>query len=95
MVCGVTTNTWFPEYADASNYAVGVYMAGIAYGKWESLKIAETFVFSFHPTSTIQSRYTIRLPSISAMCSQYGTKVGKVGSIHITYSYTKTETSWR
>jgi hypothetical protein len=37
------TNTWFSKYAHAANYAVGVYMAGAGYGKWESVKIAQTY----------------------------------------------------
>ncbi|MGH6857284.1 MAG: hypothetical protein ACRECP_06505, partial [Methylocella sp.] len=34
------TNIWFSEYADAANYAVGVFMAGAGYGKSESVAIA-------------------------------------------------------
>jgi hypothetical protein len=37
------TNTSFSKYAHAANYAVGVYMAGAGYGKWESVKIAQTY----------------------------------------------------
>jgi len=37
------TNTSFSKYAHAANYAVGVYMAGAGYGKWESVKITQTY----------------------------------------------------
>jgi hypothetical protein len=37
------TNTSFSKYAHAANYAVGVYMVGAGYGKWESVKIAQTY----------------------------------------------------
>ncbi|MGH6839211.1 MAG: hypothetical protein ACREDT_10525 [Methylocella sp.] len=39
------TNTYFEEYADAANYAVGVFMAGAGYGKWESVAIAQGWGF--------------------------------------------------
>jgi hypothetical protein len=39
------TNTFFYKYIDASNYAVGVYMAGTGYGKWLSVAIAQTWGF--------------------------------------------------
>jgi hypothetical protein len=39
------TNTRFAAYVDAANYAVGVYMAGAGYGKWESVTIAQTWGF--------------------------------------------------
>jgi hypothetical protein len=39
------TNTWFAGYVHAANYAVGVYMAGAGYGKWLSVKIAQTWGF--------------------------------------------------
>ena len=41
------TNTHFKDYVNAANYAVGVYMAGVGYGKWESVKIAQTYGFLF------------------------------------------------
>jgi len=34
-----------PAYANASNYAVGVYMAGAGYSLWETLRIAEAYAF--------------------------------------------------
>ncbi|MGI8568432.1 MAG: hypothetical protein ACR2KT_04880 [Methylocella sp.] len=39
------TNTFFNKYIYAANYAVGVYMAGAGYGKWVSVKIAQTWGF--------------------------------------------------
>ena len=34
-----------PAYTNASNYAVGVYMAGAGYSLWETQRIAETYAF--------------------------------------------------
>jgi hypothetical protein len=44
------TNTQFKQYVHASNYAVGVYMAGAGYAKWESVKIAQTYGYFFSST---------------------------------------------
>lgn len=52
------TNTWFSEYADAANYAVGVYMAGAGYGKWVSVKIAQTWGFFTSSNNTMIRRNT-------------------------------------
>jgi hypothetical protein len=41
------THTHFKDYVNAANYAVGVYMVGVGYGKWESVKIAQTYGFLF------------------------------------------------
>ena len=38
-------NTYFDKYVAAANYAVGVYMAGAGYGKWQSVTIAQTWGF--------------------------------------------------
>jgi hypothetical protein len=35
----------YPSYANASNYAVGVYMAGAGYSLWETLHAAEAYAF--------------------------------------------------
>ena len=39
------SNSFYAGYVHASNYAVGVYMAGAGYDKWTSVKIAETYGF--------------------------------------------------
>lgn len=44
------TNTFFKEYSNASNYAVGVYMAGAGYGRWQSVRIAQSYGFLFSST---------------------------------------------
>jgi hypothetical protein len=41
------TNTHTKGYVNASNYAVGVYMAGAGYGRWESVKIAQAYGYLF------------------------------------------------
>jgi hypothetical protein len=41
------TNTHFKYYVNAANYAIGVYMAGAGYGRWISIKIAQTYGFFF------------------------------------------------
>lgn len=38
-------NTWFKEYADVSNYAVGVFMAGAGYGRDPTVIIAQTYAY--------------------------------------------------
>jgi hypothetical protein len=44
------TNTHFKYYVNASTYAIGVYMAGAGYGRWFSIKIAQTYGFFFSST---------------------------------------------
>jgi hypothetical protein len=39
------TNTHFKQYVHAANYAVGVYMAGAGYGRWQSVRIAQLYGF--------------------------------------------------
>ncbi|MGH6838386.1 MAG: hypothetical protein ACREDT_06235 [Methylocella sp.] len=40
-----TTNTFFDEYADASNYAVGVFMAGASFPRAVAIMISQTYAF--------------------------------------------------
>jgi hypothetical protein len=41
------TNTSFDAYKHVSNYAVGVFMAGASYSKWETTMISESFAWGF------------------------------------------------
>jgi hypothetical protein len=41
------SNSFYSGYVHASNYAVGVYLAGAGYDKWTSVKIAETYADFF------------------------------------------------
>ncbi len=39
------TQEAYSAYANASNYTVGVYMAGAGYSRWQTLRIAEMYAF--------------------------------------------------
>ncbi|MGH6811578.1 MAG: hypothetical protein ACREDM_04295 [Methylocella sp.] len=54
------TNTYYPEYKHASNYAVGVFMAGAGYTREQTSNISETFAYFYsgnYKTGMVERKY--------------------------------------